>query len=257
MKFCHHSSSSSAWSPTLVQYVNKSWLIERAKSMALHTPAWIIARTGNYFWSTKWKSSLEEKKDVFRRERVLILLGDETPITKHVASDTTAPRCDINQVRAARRETPVLLFSAITEKPAQSTVTPELSALTVPRGHAVSHPEMRVHPDSCRESIYTGATDAEWDIMFSWTWLMEDRDSHLNLRFTWMRGFVLIRWGPRTEWLRIRSLKWIDYGSLVWDSFKMWSSCSLCGVSEQTASSKLTKMIFFVLKHFVQSLPAS
>ena len=65
MKFCHHSSSSSAWSPTLVQYVNKSWLIERAKSMALHTPACIIARTGNYFWSTKWKSSLEEKKGCF------------------------------------------------------------------------------------------------------------------------------------------------------------------------------------------------
>lgn len=54
---------------------------------------------------------LLEKKDVFQRERVLILLGDETSITKPVISDTTAPRRDINRrecaqgdARAARRD---------------------------------------------------------------------------------------------------------------------------------------------------------
>lgn len=214
--------------PLLYSMWIKSWLIERAKSTALHTPAWIIARTGNYFWSAKWKSSW--KKRMFSNESVcLFCLAMKHP-SLNMSSQTRRPQ-DVK-----RRETPVLL-AAITEKPAQSTVTPAFSAFAALRGHAVSRPEMRVHPDSCRESIYTGATDAEWDIMFSWTWLMGNRDAHLNLRFTWMRGFVLIRWGPRTERLRIRSLKWIDYGSLVWDIFKMWTSCSLCEVSEQTAAS--------------------
>lgn len=46
------------------------------------------------------------------------------------------------------------------------TITTSVLMFTILRGHAVSHSEIQVHPDSFRESIYTEAR-AEWDIKFS------------------------------------------------------------------------------------------
>lgn len=59
-----------------------------------------------------------------------------------------------------------MLLSTTIEKPAPNNHNRGLD-VHHPPGHVASHSEMQVHPDSCRESIYTEATSAERDMMFS------------------------------------------------------------------------------------------